>query len=167
VAVVCAHDWWGPLASVDLTNPRAATAGLTRWPDQRPGAGAQLSGLSFSCSEVQAAVVRDGLSQTYLLGERYIDANHYHTGMTGSDNETWVSGTNNDTIRTGGWQPRQDVAGWDNGAALLFGGPHAASFCMGFADGSVRWIAYTIEPAVHASIAHRDDGQVHAGDALP
>jgi len=147
-------DLAGGLAFGDLTTARReATFG-------------ELSGLVYGGSEVRSEHVTDGMSNTYLLGERYIDGNHYTTGATGSDNETWVTGTNNDMIRTGGWTPRQDVPGWNNGGALIFGGPHAISFAMGFADGAVRWIRYEIDPAIHRSLSHRSDGAVIPGNAF-
>ena len=157
-------DWGGPGAGVNLADPRPE--GDTSWPDRRPGALAELTGLVYACSQVRSDDVSDGCSNTYLLGERYIDGHHYTTGQTGSDNETWVSGTNNDMIRTGGWAPRQDVRGWNNGGALIFGGPHVASFSMAFADGAVRWIRYDIDPVIHHSLSHRSDGAVIPGNAL-
>ena len=147
-------DLAGGLAFGDLTTAR------------REAAVGDLSGLVYGGSEVRSEHVTDGMSNTYLLGERYIDGHHYTTGATGSDNETWVTGTNNDMIRTGGWAPRQDVPGWNNGGALIFGGPHAISFAMGFADGSVRWIRYEIAAGVHSSLSHRSDGAVIPGNAF-
>lgn len=159
-------DWGGPPDGVNLLTPRPDGTNSHNWPDLRSDARAELTGVAYSCSEVKAADLRDGNSNTYLLGERYIDGNHYDTGQTGSDNETWVTGTNNDMIRTGGWAPRRDVRGWNNGGALIFGGPHNTSFCMGFADGSVHWIAYEIDPAVHRNLSHRADGAVIPGNAF-
>lgn len=160
-------DWGGPPDGVNLAEPRPADGTNNHnWPDLRPGAPAELSGLAYACSQIRPDDVSDGCSNTYLVGERYIDGNHYETGATGSDNETWVSGTNNDMIRTGGWAPKQDVAGWNNGGALIFGGPHAVSFSMGFADGAVRWIRYDIDPAIHRSLSHRSDGAVIPGNVF-
>jgi prepilin-type N-terminal cleavage/methylation domain-containing protein len=159
-------DWGGPPDGVNLADPRPAGSNGHNWPDLRSNGKAELTGLAHSSSEVKAADILDGLSNMYLLGERYIDGNHYETGQTGSDNETWVSGTNNDMIRTGGWAPQRDVRGWNNGGALIFGGPHSGSFCMGFADSAVRWISYEIAPAVHSSLSNRSDGAVIPGDAL-
>ena len=153
----------GPAEGVSLDSPQPFGGNTTAY---REGSFAELSGLVYGCSEIRPDDVADGFSTTYLLGERYIDGNHYETGATGSDNETWVTGTNNDMIRSGGWAPKQDVAGWNNGGALIFGGPHAASFSMGLADGAVRWIRYDIDPTVHRSLSHRSDGAVIPGTAL-
>lgn len=152
-------DWGGPPASIDLSNPRQEDGGHD-WPDYRSNASNELRGLSHCCSEVKAAHLRDGLSNTYLIGEKYLNPDHYETGRSGDDNETWVTGTNNDMLRTGGYRPKQDTPGYNASARLLFGGPHTASFCMSFADGSVHWISYQIDSGTHQALAHREDGSV-------
>jgi type II secretory pathway pseudopilin PulG len=159
-------DWGGPPDGVNLSDPRPAGSNNHNWPDRRTGALDQLTGLAYGCSEVKPDDVADGCSNTYLLGEKYLNPDHYDTGLSGDDNETWVTGTNNDMIRTGGNPPRQDTPGYNASAGLLFGGPHTNAFCMGFADGATRWVRYQIDPSVHRSLSHRSDGAVIPGDAL-
>jgi len=160
-------DWGGPPDGVNLSAPRPADGSNNHnWPDRRSGALDQLTGLSYSCSEIKPDDVADGCSNTYLLGEKYLNPDHYETGGSGDDNETWVTGTNNDMIRTGGNHPRQDTAGYNASAALIFGSSHTNAFCMGFADGAIRWVRYQIDPAVHRSLSNRSDGAVIPGDAL-
>lgn len=159
-------DWTGPAASVDLSNPRPA--GDTSWPDRNPAAANRASGLNgivFTCSRIRSDDITDGASNTYLLGERSIDPAQYDTGTALGDDGCWAAGASNDVIRTGGWPPRQDTRGVDNGAELWFGGPHASSCCMALADGAVVWISYSIAPSVHAMLANRLDGGVIPGDA--
>jgi prepilin-type N-terminal cleavage/methylation domain-containing protein len=151
----------GPPPSINLNDPHGSWTG---WIDEDPVRRREhLTGLAYLRSEVRPAHVRDGLSSTYLIGERYINPDHYETGRSGSDNETWVTGTNNDLLRSGGWLPRQDRPGVNNGGYLWFGGPHLMSFCTAFADGSIHWIDYTIDGAVHRSLSHRGDGGSTAG----
>ncbi|MDA0818374.1 MAG: DUF1559 domain-containing protein [Planctomycetota bacterium] len=158
------HDWAGPPAGVNLQNPRQP--GQHDWPDRRSNADAMLSGLVSSCSKLEPDEASDGCSMTYLLGEKYLNADHYDTGQSGDDNETWVTGTNNDNIRTGGHPPSPDVPGWTASAQLRFGSAHPNAFCMGFADGATRWIRYQIDPTVHRNLAHRSDGGVIPGNVL-
>jgi prepilin-type N-terminal cleavage/methylation domain-containing protein len=157
-------DWTGPAASVNLANPRPA--GDTIWPDRNALAPAQLNGVIFSCSQIQSDDIKDGASNTYLLGERYIDPAQYDTGTALGDDGSWSAGACNDLVRTGGWAPKQDTRGIDNGAELWFGGPHSSSFCMALADGAVAWVSYSIDPAVHKMLANRFDGGLIPGNAL-
>ena len=157
-------DWTGPAATVNLANPRPA--GDTSWPDRNAAAAVELNGVVFACSQIQSDSISDGASNTYLLGERYIDPAQYETGTALGDDGSWSAGSSNDLIRTGGWAPRQDTRGLDNGAELCFGGPHASSFCMARADGAVVWVSYSIDPPVHRMLANRFDGGVIPGNAL-
>jgi hypothetical protein len=144
-------DSTGPGASATLVNPVAP---------------APLNGVVFSCSQVQSDDIKDGASNTYLLGERYIDPAQYETGTALGDDGSWSAGACNDLVRTGGWAPKQDTRGIDNGAELWFGGPHSSSFCMALADGAVVWVSYSIDPAVHKMLANRLDGGLIPGNAL-
>lgn len=157
-------DWTGPAATVNLANPRPA--GDTSWPDRNAAAAVELNGVVFACSQIQSDSISDGASNTYLLGERYIDPGQYETGTALGDDGSWSDGSSNDLIRTAGWAPRQDTRGIDNGAELWFGGPHASSFCMALADGAVVWVSYSIDPAAHRMLANRFDGGVIPGNAL-
>jgi len=159
-------DWPGPLASaIAKVDPRGDT---TLWVDTDPAQKAkqvEMTGFAYVGSEVKAASVRDGLSNTYLLGERYVDESKRESGDSGNDNESWVQGTNNDMVRTGYRQPCKDEVDSVPGNELAFGSSHHAAFAMAFGDGSVRWIEYAIEPTVHASLSHRKDGKVVASSA--
>lgn len=117
------------------------------------------TGIVHALSEVRAAHVRDGLSNTYLAGEKYVMANHYDTGRDSGDNECMYIGDNEDITRWGGpsYPPRQDQYGY--ALRMTFGSPHAAGFNVCFCDGSVHTIDYTIDRIVHGRLANRRDGQ--------
>jgi hypothetical protein len=55
-----------------------------------------MSGISFERSEVPMRQVIDGLSRTYLIGERQIPDADYKTGYNMGDNEIGCTGFNND-----------------------------------------------------------------------
>ena len=154
-------DWGGPPASaIAQDDPRSDTS---LWIDLSPAESArrvEMTGLASIASEVRIATVRDGLSHTYLIGERYIDASKRDTGDSADDNESWVQGTNNDMVRTGWWQPCRDSNDSRPSSEFAFGSSHDQGFAMAFGDGSVRWLDYDIERAVHASLSNRKDGKV-------
>ena len=60
---------------------------------------ATATGVSFAVSMIRASDVTDGLSSTYLLGEKNIDCDHYTDGNQGGDNEWALAGFDYDTYR--------------------------------------------------------------------
>ena len=84
----------------------------------------EMNGVSFQRSEIKTSHIVDGLSHTYLVGERYIDPLQYETGVDLSDNETWCTGYDNDNFRSTHDPPQQDtpgVAGWPPSGAFIRG----------------------------------------------
>lgn len=128
------------------------------WKDNKGQPPDQLfSGLSFVCSRIRPRHVVDGLSKTYLAGEKYLDPQAAFTGTDLGDNENYLAGFNNDTSRSTLHPPRQDRAG--TAFSDRFGSSHPESLSMAFADGSVRGVAYSISPAIHRAAGHRADGR--------
>ena len=115
------------------------------------------TGLSFVCSRVRAVDVGDGLSKTYLLGEKYLNPDAAATGRDPGDNENYLAGFNNDTSRSTRVPPLQDRSGFF--APERFGSPHSRAFSMALADGSVQSVAYDIDPAIHRAAGNRCDGR--------
>jgi hypothetical protein len=122
------------------------------------------NGICYLRSEVKLAQVTDGTSNTYMLGERYIDPLRYTDGTDGGDNESMYSGCNNDVNRTTYYNgttpshvPRQDTPGVSD--SWYFGSAHANGCFMSFCDGSVHLIGYSINPEVHRCLGNRKDGK--------
>ena len=117
------------------------------------------TGIFFHKSMVRAANVNDGLSNTYLVGEKSLNPDYYETGQSGGDDDTQFEGANCDSLRS--TYPvtalYPDRAG--NDAGYQFGSVHAAGFNMAFCDGSVRSISYSIDAATHQYLGNRKDGQ--------
>jgi len=111
--------------------------------------------------------VTDGLSNTYLAGEKYIDPDHYYEsyGDAGSD-QSWNHGCDWDVIRVTRrfsviFPPMQDQPGVT--IAVNFGSAHSNGCHMAFCDGSVRMISYTIDPETHFCLGARNDGMAIDG----
>ena len=112
-------------------------------------------GLLFRMSAVRTAAVRDGMSSTYLLGEKYVAAGLAETGTDAGDTASLFVGYSDDTLRWAYDSPLQDQRGLSRPQA--FGSPHGGGVNMSFADGSVRAIPFDIDPAVHKALAGRND----------
>jgi prepilin-type processing-associated H-X9-DG protein len=115
------------------------------------------NGLTAQRSEVRAGHVRDGLSNTYLLGEKYLNPDDYATGNDLSDDHSFFTG---DDLDPQGWTnelPAQDNRGVAN--FHRFGSAHTGGFNMAMGDGSTQFIGYDIDATVHANRGNRKDGQ--------
>jgi prepilin-type N-terminal cleavage/methylation domain-containing protein len=133
--------------------PRAKTTGQPGWVPA-----ISWSGVSFQRSAVRSADIRDGASNTYLIGEKYISSDHYDDGVDGGDNDTAFSGFGNDNFRSTDQPPLNDQRG--RAYDCRFGSPHSGIFQMSFCDGSARAINIGIDATVHRYLGDRSDGQV-------
>lgn len=126
------------------------------------------TGINYLGAEIKFKHIIDGTSKTYMVGEKYLNAASYDTDGTEldsdpGDNINMYSGFDWNVNR---WTcmaciPSQDRFGEE--AFASFGSPHPGGFNMAFCDGSVRVIAYDIDPDVHRRNGHRSDG----GGPLP
>lgn len=136
------------------------------------GYGPPPDGVIFRRSRIRLKEITDGLTATYLLGEKYVDPASLATGMSDDDDQCLYSGHDRDVVRVGLEPPSQDRAGFDpvtlSGVAgsankfplpIAFGAAHRDGCGMAMADGSVRPVAYTVEAAIHRAAAARNDGQ--------
>lgn len=100
----------------------------------------------------------DGTSNTYFVGEKYVNPAHYLTGEDPGDNESMYSGDDYDVARWAAVEPARDRRGVVLHPA--FGSAHDSGFNMMFGDGSVRHISFNIELATHKGLGNRRDGAV-------
>ena len=126
----------------------------------------QFNGISFVQSMVPIASILDGTSNTYMVGEKYLNPDHYETGASGDDNEHWSSGYNNDHYRSGLYPPVRDTRGLNLSGSGIFGGIHSSGVQFVLCDGSVHNVAFTIDESVHSYLANRKDGEVVPHDSL-
>ncbi len=150
------------------TNLEQIKAQLATWDvSQNYYAFGMQGGVFHFAAAITMAQISDGTSNTYLCGEKYIDANNYASGLDSGDQWCDYGGYDVDTIRfvddntaagfgSNGYQPRQDRQGYVNWR--LFGSAHAGMCNMAFCDGSVHQISYGISPAIHRELGNRADG---------
>jgi prepilin-type N-terminal cleavage/methylation domain-containing protein len=114
------------------------------------------TGISFGRSEIRASDVLDGLSKTYMIGEKYVQSDQYRTGRDDGDNESMYSGFDNDNGRSTHRSPTQDGPKPRNSC---FGSTHPIIWNVVLCDGSVHAVNYSIEKKINDRYANRADGQ--------
>jgi prepilin-type N-terminal cleavage/methylation domain-containing protein len=101
--------------------------GLYRWETQNTLGllkdGSVMTGISLQRSEIRLRHVKDGVSKTYLCGEKCLNPNDYYTGLDAGDNLVWCNAMTDDNYRIAFSPPQQDRRGVMN--ALVFGSVHA------------------------------------------
>jgi prepilin-type N-terminal cleavage/methylation domain-containing protein/prepilin-type processing-associated H-X9-DG protein len=118
------------------------------WPDA-----SVLTGVIFQRSEIRLTDIPHGTSNTYLIGEKYLNPDNYTTGMDPADNENLYAGADNDNSRCTSGPPLRDRPGYTN--TLAFGSAHLAGLNMAYCDGSVQYILFAIDPQVHLAAGSR------------
>ena len=115
----------------------------------------------------------DGLSNTMLIGEKWLNTKQYTTGAW-HDDRGWTDGWDPDTVRSTGYPPRPDAAdplrntpGYDDTKPYSFGGAHPGGFNCVFGDGAVHFIDFEIDRQVFNYLGDRRDGQPVGAKDLP
>jgi type II secretory pathway pseudopilin PulG len=149
--------------SADLPIPMSVaeadggTFGWARTDD--PSLGSYCSGVIYYRSQLELAMVRDGLSNVYLLGEKFLQTDQYTSSIDRGDNQNAFVGFEGDNHRVTNpaWPPKQDLPGVED--KRCFGSAHALGYSAAFCDGSVRTVSYTINPETHRRLGNREDRQ--------
>jgi prepilin-type N-terminal cleavage/methylation domain-containing protein len=134
------------------------------WPDTT-----EITGISFVRSMIQAKDITDGLNNTYLVGEKYVNVQEYASGKDPGDNSSICQGDDLDIGRhtyldyytdeeKNKVQPRKDNR--IDIDPLCFGSAHPTTWQMSFCDGSVHTLSYDIDPVLHRRLGNRRDGLV-------
>lgn len=136
------------------------------------------NGVSYQGSRVRIAEISDGLSNTYLAGDKPMVPDKYYAGQGDfADDGVVFQGFDDDLYR---WTGTATVtaAGQLTGKLPVpisqdrpgfvphqqsFGSAHPAAMNMVMCDGSVRQIAYNIDGQVHLLFGGRDDGVPSGG----
>ena len=154
------------LAAGDAWRKLAPAAKLGQESDVRRVLPDLQDGVIYRMSRLQSASVFDGLSNVYLLGEKYVAADKYDaegSDADAGDDGPLVAGYSNNTIRSGFERPTHDTAGESHPTA--FGSAHASGWNAAFGDGSVKTLSYTIDATLHQRLSARADGAIAAPPA--
>jgi prepilin-type processing-associated H-X9-DG protein len=117
------------------------------------------TGVVQQYTPVRIADITDGLSNTLMVSEKRLNR-RYLGQPQANDYIGYTCGWENDVVRSTDEPPRPDYNGDDDGYENLFGASHPGRFNAVLADGSVRTISYSINPAVFEYLGNKSDGQV-------
>ena len=120
------------------------------------------TGVSYFRSEVKPRQVKDGMSKTYLVGEKYISREAYTTGVRENgqldfgENQSVFTGFEWDTSRLTRNPPLQDQVGRE--FTGIFGSTHVAGFNVVLCDGAVATVTFDVDGEIHRRLGNRLDG---------
>lgn len=123
------------------------------------------NGVSFDYGAARIGEIRDGTSNTYLIGEKYLAPEAYESTSSSfcyTDDISVYGGCDGDNMRVSTKDsrlPMQDRSQYEVGTSYRFGSSHAGAFGMVMCDGSVQRISYSIDGETHERLANRADGQ--------
>jgi prepilin-type N-terminal cleavage/methylation domain-containing protein len=114
------------------------------------------TGICFLRSEIRTRDVQDGMSNTYLLGEKYVSWPGYNSDQDAGHDQSMYCGVDLDINR---WVIQPPLHDGDAMEVRRFGSAHPSTCHMALCDGSVRSISYAIDGEVHRRLGNRQDGQ--------
>jgi prepilin-type N-terminal cleavage/methylation domain-containing protein/prepilin-type processing-associated H-X9-DG protein len=114
--------------------------------------------------------IEDGLSNTLLMGEKRLHPKDYAGNGGGEglaewhDDRGWSDGWDPDTIRSAAYNfgPDGDDAEYpatDRRFGFMFGSAHSGGMNVVYADASVHFIIYGIDPLAFNRMGHKSDGE--------
>ena len=130
---ICEGDFITDSQAGPKSNSRADIAEY-QWTDV-----SKATGVSFERSEVTAAEILGGLSNTILIGEKYVAADEYETDRDPGFDQSMYAGVDLDISRWTIEPPLQDGGLIEQ---RRFGSAHHGSCSFVFADGRVERVGY-------------------------
>jgi prepilin-type N-terminal cleavage/methylation domain-containing protein len=113
-----------------------------------------------TAGNLRARHILDGLSKTYLVGEKSMSADQYTTGQDHGDLGSIFDCQRGNCVRYSKKVPVADVSDKSQNcwACHSFGSAHPTSWNVVFCDGSVHSLSYEMSFATHAALASRAAG---------
>jgi prepilin-type N-terminal cleavage/methylation domain-containing protein/prepilin-type processing-associated H-X9-DG protein len=150
-------DYAGNAGSQNANEANGGPAGMAAVPGFGWANPNNYDGVFYQRSEMPLTHITRGTSNTYMIGEKYLDPNNYINGSDAGDNETMHTGFNNDVNRCSFDLPMQDRRG---SAGITepykrWGSAHPSGLNMAYCDGSVRLVSYTVDITVHRAEGSR------------
>lgn len=115
----------------------------------------QATGVSFLKSEVQLSQISDGLSQTYLAGEKHVSLDGYDSASDSGNDQPLYSGVDLDIAR---WTLETPYPDSRSTLYRRFGSAHRSGTHFVFCDGAVKAISYRIDWNIHRGNGNCKDG---------
>ncbi len=125
----------------------------------------EANGVIYDYGAASIGQIRDGTSNTYLIGEKYLAPGAYEATSTCfcyTDDISVYGGCDGDNERVATVDtrlPMQDREAYEVNTSYRFGSSHAGAFGMVMCDGSVQRISYSIDGETHVYLANRADNQ--------
>jgi prepilin-type N-terminal cleavage/methylation domain-containing protein len=134
-----------------------ATLSAYSFPSADPNVAKVLSGIMYSHIRYKFTDVTDGLSNTFMVGEKSIGPDWYATGQSiGDDQGPFLSDDLDTTRWTAGLPPAQDTPGEEN--VQRFGSAHAGGLFFVLCDSAVRFVNYSVDQTLYQHLSNRQDG---------
>ncbi|MEZ6059897.1 MAG: DUF1559 domain-containing protein [Planctomycetaceae bacterium] len=118
-----------------------------------------VTGISMQRFGVRIAEISDGTSNTYLAGEKYVQADSYSAGGDPGHDQNAFSGADLDNKR---WVLRPPVPDGSDVQPDRFGSAHSGGCFMALCDGSVRFLSFSTDAELHSRLGNRQDGHAVA-----
>jgi prepilin-type N-terminal cleavage/methylation domain-containing protein/prepilin-type processing-associated H-X9-DG protein len=153
----------GDTAPIECAGPSSIAQGSSGFNWASCGA-TTCTGAIYAHSQITMADISDGASNTFLIGEKYLNPDNYATGNDPADDAGHFDGHGHDTDRfaSSSLPPRPDQAGI---IVDVFGAAHAGGCNFVFCDGSVQTVSYSIDASVYACLGSRKDNKPIDGNA--
>jgi prepilin-type N-terminal cleavage/methylation domain-containing protein len=151
--------WWNegpPPAKADKGEGFLKFHGINR----AAVAPSEVSGVVMQRQPIYLRQITDGMSKTYFAGEKSLDMADYKTGKALDDDQSCWNGDDWDLQCSTQFPPQRDPDDPFNFLSISFGGPHPLGFGMVFCDGSVQFVDYNVDSAIHRQAGNRHDGEV-------
>lgn len=158
------HYWFGNIWDIPHNQQYNGVIARVNW-DIRPAPG-QVAGCTPAVTDGE---IRDGSSNTMMIGERRLRPSTYQSGDW-HDDRGWSDGWDPDTVRSTAYPLRQDAELEPEFSirqfGFMFGGAHSSGMNAVFADGSVHNISFSIDREMFNYLGDRRDGQVLDSNAF-